>query len=94
MSSSCQSSRRDVLSNTATIAAVGLSTLILGADDAMASFKPGPPTAQSVCTMGYTRIPSIPMGIESYESSNQLKQLPTYGETMSLVTDELMVFLL
>ena len=69
MSSSSQSSRRDVLSNTATIAAVGLSTLILGADDAMASFKPGPPTAQSAANKAaesYQGVYSDPNHPEGY----------------------------
>ena len=42
-SSSSQPTRRDILST----AAVGLSALVLAPNEALAAYKPGPPTAQS-----------------------------------------------
>ena len=68
-SSSSQSCRRDVLSNASTIATVGFSTLILGPNAATASFKPGPPTAQSAANKAaesYQGVYSDPNHPEGY----------------------------
>eukprot|EP00571_Detonula_confervacea_P011360 CAMPEP_0172301014 /NCGR_PEP_ID=MMETSP1058-20130122/2996_1 /TAXON_ID=83371 /ORGANISM="Detonula confervacea, Strain CCMP 353" /LENGTH=303 /DNA_ID=CAMNT_0013010999 /DNA_START=1 /DNA_END=912 /DNA_ORIENTATION=+ len=68
MSSSSSQSRRDILSNAASVAAVGLSALVLDPSKAVA-FKPGPPTAQSAANKSaesYQGVYSDPNHPEGY----------------------------
>lgn len=68
MMSSSSQSRRDILSNAASVAAVGLSALVLGPNDA-AAFQPGPITAQSAANKAgesYQGVYSDPNHPEGY----------------------------
>eukprot|EP00580_Thalassiosira_gravida_P002769 CAMPEP_0201599658 /NCGR_PEP_ID=MMETSP0492-20130828/1026_1 /ASSEMBLY_ACC=CAM_ASM_000837 /TAXON_ID=420259 /ORGANISM="Thalassiosira gravida, Strain GMp14c1" /LENGTH=268 /DNA_ID=CAMNT_0048062277 /DNA_START=18 /DNA_END=824 /DNA_ORIENTATION=- len=67
-SPSSSQSRRDVLSNAVSVAAVGLSALLLDPNTAVA-FKPGPPTAQSAANKAaesYQGVYSDPNHLEGY----------------------------
>ena len=70
MSSSPESSRRDILSNAASVAALGLTALVVDPNDASAlNLRTDPPTAQSVANKAaesYQGVYTDPMHPEGY----------------------------